>query len=231
MVSSFFRVRHGLVALLLTVAQSAYGADMSTAPADDSAAPADNTATPAAYPPAPASNAPTPVGSPAFWQSMLYDPPKWEVRGGFFDSVHGPEEGSVDINGEVILPKYFTVPGIADLFIPRLHFGGMGNLDHKTSYIYAGFIWTANFGPRLFSDIFFGGAVHNGQLNGPNPDLASLGCRELYHAGANFGYRIDQNWQAMITFDHLSDGKPTLSDCPTNQSINLLGLRVGYTFP
>jgi len=57
--------------------------------------------------------------------------------------------------------------------------GGMGNLDHETSYAYAGFIWTLNLTERLFGDAAFGGAIYDGQQNRPNPGLANLGCREL----------------------------------------------------
>jgi hypothetical protein len=40
----------------------------------------------------------------------------------------------------------------------------------------------------------------------------------------------DQNWSAMITFDHASNGSPTLSNCRGNTGISVVGLRVGYAF-
>ena len=159
----------------------------------------------------------------------LYDPSRFEVRGGFLASSWGPEAGTPDINGELVFPKIVSVSGWQDVLIPRLHVGGMDNLVGRTSYVYAGGLWTVNF-DRAFTEIFAGGAIHNGPLMSSVPGEASYGCRELYHVGANLGYRFDQNWSAMITFDHISNGRPTLSDCPANTGLSLLGVRVGYSF-
>jgi len=159
----------------------------------------------------------------------LYDPSRFEIRGGFLASVARPESGTSDINGELVFPKFVNAPGWQDLLIPRLHVGGMGNLGGRTSYAYAGALWTVNF-DRFFTEAFLGGAVHNGPLESSGPNESSLGCRELYHVGVNLGYRFDQNWSAMITFDHASNGRPTLSNCPANTGLSLLGVRVGYAF-
>jgi lipid A 3-O-deacylase len=159
----------------------------------------------------------------------FYNPSAFEVRGGALVSTWGPEEGSVDLNGELVFPKIFTVPGWQDILIPRFHVGGMGNLGGRTSYGYAGALWTLNY-DRYFTEVFFGGAVHDGPLLARDSDEPSLGCRVLYHTGANIGYRFDQNWSAMITFDHASNGSPTLSNCRGNTGISVLGLRVGYSF-
>ena len=157
--------------------------------------------------------------------TFSYDPNRFEIRGGFFDSTHGPDSGTADANGEVVFPKIFSAPGWQDVLIPRLSVGGMGSLAAgRTSYAYAGALWTVNF-DRYFSEIFFGGSVHSGP-----PDQSYLGCQYLYHTGLNLGYRFDQNWSVMATFDHVSDGEPVLSDCPSNRGLNLFGVRVGYSF-
>jgi hypothetical protein len=166
-----------------------------------------------------------PFGSPI----QFYDPTRFEVRGGGFASTWGPEKGSPDLNGELVAPKIFSLPGWQDILIPRLHVGGMGNLADKTSYAYAGALWTLNY-DRYFTEAFFGGAVHDGPLRAANAGEPSLGCRVLYHVGANVGYRFDSHWSAMITFDHASNGEPTLSHCGANTGISVLGLRVGYGF-
>ncbi len=206
MVRVFLRFSAGLVVLTFAFAQGVYCADL------------------------PVDLPPTPTNSPQLWTSTLYEPTHWEVRGGVFDSIQGKEAGSIDINAELVLPKFYTVPGIADIFIPRLHVGGTGNMDGKTSYGYAGAVWTLNYTENLFGEIFVGGAIHDGQFKGPDPGLSNLGCRELIHTGVNFGYRFDKSWTTMITFDHLSNGKGTLSDCIANEGINVLGLRVGHSF-
>jgi lipid A 3-O-deacylase len=173
--------------------------------------------------------APSPVVSSPPSAIALYDPSRFEIRGGFMAPIEGSEVGTADINGELVFPKFVSVPGWQDVLIPRLHVGGMGNLSGRTSYAYAGGLWTVNF-DRFFTEAALGGAIHNGPLVTFDSDDPSLGCRALYHVGANLGYRFDQNWSAMITFDHVSNGRPTLSNCPTNAGLTLLGVRVGYSF-
>jgi hypothetical protein len=173
----------------------------------------------------PQSPAPSLAGDPGF----TYDSSRFELRGGGLASTWGPEKGSVDINGELVFPKVYSLPGWQDILIPRFHVGGMGNIDGRTSYGYAGGLWTWNY-DRFFTEFFLGAAVHNGPLRAANRNQPNLGCRELYHIGANVGYRFDQHWSAMITFDHASDGEPTLSHCGANTGISVLGLRLGYAF-
>jgi lipid A 3-O-deacylase len=161
--------------------------------------------------------------------SFSYDPTHFEVRGGGFASTWGPEGGTPDINGELVFPKIYSVPGWQDVLIPRFHMGGMANLAGRTNYAYAGALWTLNY-DRYFAEYFFGGVVHDGPLKAANEHEPNLGCRELYHIGGSLGYRFDQNWSAMVTFDHASDGEPTLSRCHSNTGISVVGLRIGYSF-
>jgi lipid A 3-O-deacylase len=177
-----------------------------------------------------AADAPPPSPSLAYGNvNSLYDPGRYEIRGGFLASTWGPEGGTPDINGELVFPKFGRLSGWQDILIPRLQIGGMDNLVGRTSYAYAGALWTVNY-ERFFAEIFGGAAVHNGPLLNADLSLPSYGCRELYHVGANLGYRFDQNWSAMLTFDHASNGRPTLSNCPANTGLSLLGVRVGYSF-
>lgn len=164
-----------------------------------------------------------PFDDSAPWEGTLYDPSTYEVRGGVFATMLGPEIGSFDLNGAIVLPKFYTVPGIANAFIPRLDAGGMANVSGKTSYAYVDALWTVNFTKLLFGELAVGGAVHDGPLS-------ELGCRELVALGANFGYRIDAHWSAMLSFQHLSNGKGYLSDCTHNDGLNNIGLRFGYAF-
>jgi lipid A 3-O-deacylase len=180
------------------------------------------------------SSPPPPAPPPAATidPNTLYDPQKFEIRGGGLASFHKPETGDVNLNGEVVLPKFISLPGWQDMLIPRLHIGGMGNVSGGTSYAYAGGLWTVNFG-RFFTEVFGGGAIHDGSLTSPDPmphNQPALGCRELYHIGGNVGYRFDQNWSAMVTVDHISNGRGVLSNCPENTGLSLVGLRIGYSF-
>jgi hypothetical protein len=167
---------------------------------------------------------------PFDYSSKWYASGRAEVRFGALASIWGPERGSVDVNAEIVLPKWTTgaSPAIEKL-MPRLKLGGMYNAAGKTNFVYADAMWTIPVGARVFLEPYIGIAVHDGQLNGPDPGLASLGCRVLGHAGVNLGYRLDAHWSIMVSYDHASNGK-SISRCPTNQSLNLFGARVGYAF-
>lgn len=195
--------KFGLVlALALTVSSMAQAADLPSP----------------AFPPAPTAPAP------------LYDPTKFEVRAGVFDAPFGTETGTADVTAALVFPKFVSLPGWQDLLIPRIRVGGVANLGGRTSYIYADGLWTVNFN-RVFVEVFGGGLVHNGPLiNSTNSDATALGCRELYHIGANLGYRFDQHWSVIASFEHGSNGEPTLSNCPQNRGLNVAGIGVGYSF-
>jgi hypothetical protein len=89
----------------------------------------------------------------------------------------------------------------------------------------------------MFVEAYVGPAAHNGSLT-VTPQLAGLGCDTLFHAGASVGYRFDDHWSVLGTFEHLSNGKTLFGiDCGTNQAatgsnqgLNNYGLRVGYAF-
>jgi lipid A 3-O-deacylase len=167
---------------------------------------------------------------PMFFSSDLYDPTRFEFRAGVFGNVWGPEKNSYNVDASIVFPKFLSAPGwLPDEFVPRVQLGGMFNVNRKTDFGFADLVWTIHTSQRIFWEPFVGVVVHDGQLDGPDPTRASLGCRALIHAGFGGGYRFDSHWSVMASFDHSSNGK-SLSHCPTNQSINLIGGRVGYAF-
>jgi len=173
---------------------------------------------------------PPDVQSPPAASVPLYDPTKFEIRGGFFASPFGVEQGSTDVSAALVFPKVVSLPGWQDTLIPRLRVGGVANLDGKTSYAYADGLWTLNV-DRVFAEAFFGGLVHDGPLqNHIDNNATALGCRELYHLGADLGYRFDQHWSVIATFEHGSNGEPVLSNCPQNRGLNVAGVALGYSF-
>jgi lipid A 3-O-deacylase len=171
-----------------------------------------------------------PTGNPSTPAApQLYDPTKFEIRGGYLISPFGPEEGISDVTGALVLPKVISLSGWQDLLVPRIRVGGVGNLGGRTSYAYADALWTANFN-RAFAELFFGGLVHNGPLFASANNSTSLGCRELYHMGVDVGYRFDQHWSVIATFEHGSNGEPVWSDCHANRGLNVTGVSLGYSF-
>jgi hypothetical protein len=161
-----------------------------------------------------------------FAPPTLYHPERFELRGGLFaHAVASPEAGSVDANLELVAPRFFTIPGLPDYLTPRFHVGGIGNFAGRTSYVYAGALWTFNLTPTWFAEGFFGGLIHTGHLDDSADNMNGLGCRWAFHSGGSIGYRLNDRWSVMGTFDHLSNGEI----CAFNKGINDWGLRIGYS--
>jgi len=122
---------------------------------------------------------PADLDAPPPLKSEWYDPSRGELRVGGFASVYGPEYGKASVGVAFVLPKpRFDLPnGVPDYAVPRIQLGGMFNLSGGTSFGHADLLWTWNMTPRWFFEPYVGVAVHNGQLDGPDPSKASLGCR------------------------------------------------------
>jgi hypothetical protein len=114
---------------------------------------------------------------------------------------------------------------LPDYFTPRFHVGGIGNFAGRISYVYAGALWTYNFNANWFGEGFFGGLVHNGNLDDVSDHMNGLGCRWAFHSGGSIGYRLNDRWSVMGTFDHLSNAEIFLY----NKGINDWGLRIGHS--
>jgi hypothetical protein len=161
---------------------------------------------------------------------------RFEFRfGGGAHGVGSIESGTVDLNAELIFPQLHLFDWQADpslaWLMPRINVGGMANLSGRTSYLYAGFLWTYEFTNRLFLEGFLGGAVHNGSINGdPANHMAALGCHQLFHVGTSLGYRVTSQWSMMFTFAHVSNGNAVLDGCGRNQGLNEYLVRAGYSF-
>lgn len=159
----------------------------------------------------------------------FYDPNRFELRGGLQSDFLGLETGTIGLSGELVFPRLFTIEWLPDFFTPRFQLGGVVNLAGRTSFAHADLLWTTNWTERLFSEMFAGVAVHNGNLLSVDEVHNALGCRALWHVGFNVGYRLDQNWRVMATYDHSSAGQ-AVTGCPANESLNQAGFKLGYQF-
>jgi hypothetical protein len=157
---------------------------------------------------------------------------RYEFRlGGYDHAVFSSREGgSADVNMEFVLPDFWpTTWTVPRWLLPRPQLGATLNTDGKTSYAYAGALWTVDFTRSLFGEGFFGGMVHDAPLNDDRTRLV-LGCRFLFHEGLSLGYRITDRWSVMSTIEHSSNASGTLTDCPKNEGITEIGARLGYSF-
>jgi lipid A 3-O-deacylase len=173
---------------------------------------------------------PPPEGPPsAFLAIPAPQADSFEARlGAFAHAVGSTEEGGVDANVELLLPQLpNNLPDQYKFFVPRPQFGAMINTGGKTSYGYAGVVWTLNILPQFFLEPMFGGAVHDGNATAnPVPDENTLGCRVLFHTGLSGGYRLTEQWTALLTWDHISNGHL----CDHNAGLNDYGVKIGYSF-
>ncbi|MBW0002854.1 MAG: acyloxyacyl hydrolase [Hyphomicrobiales bacterium] len=152
-----------------------------------------------------------------------------EVRlGTFAHDPTSPEQGSADLNGEILFAKPFSLPGSAwDFLLPRPSIGATINFAGKTSQAYAGLTWTYDITKAIFVEGSFGGSVNNGKTgNFVPPGHSALGCNVSFRESGSVGYRFTENWSLMATIEHMSNA----GLCSQNRGLTNYGARIGYTF-
>ena len=157
---------------------------------------------------------------------------RFEFRlGGFAHGLGSVERNTSAVSLELVTPRLF--PAVSDwwgFLLPRTYVAGMINVNGATSSVRAGANWLFPFTEQIFSEIYFGGAVHDGSLVG-SADQNALGSRVLFNVGGSLGYRFAPRWSAIATFDHLSNGNRVFATgFARNQGINSVGARLSYAF-
>lgn len=159
-----------------------------------------------------------------------------EIRGGLYaHSVDEPgnffgvfnTERLQDLNVELL----FDTPGLTEwvtLGEVRPHIGATLNTAGLESMIYAGVSWTVPvFDTPVFVEATFGGAVHNGNINGTAVMPArDLGCSVLFRESASLGLQVSENASIMATIEHASNANL----CNGNRGLTNMGIRFGYKF-
>ena len=148
-----------------------------------------------------------------------------EFRGGILAHDTVPtlthKEPGADINLEVLFhsPDFLGVIGS-----PRPHLGFTVNTGGDTSQLYAGLTWEWDFWRNMFASLALGGAIHDGDIDVRSNDKKELGCRMLFRAAVELGYRFRQRHGISLYIDHMSNG----GICDQNEGLVLLGVRYGY---
>ena len=148
-----------------------------------------------------------------------------EIRGGILAHDAVPtlthKELGADINLEVLFhsPDFLGV-----VWSPRPHIGFAVNTSGDTSQIYAGLTWEWDFWRNMFASLALGGAIHDGDLDVRSDDEKELGCRVLFRAAVELGYRFRQRHSLSLSIDHISNA----GICDQNEGLELLGIRYGY---
>lgn len=139
----------------------------------------------------------------------------------------GDEHGSVNLGGSILLPKAdAAIAGLSSVWIPRLHVGGTGNFEGKTSFAYAGVTWTVPLAQVYYISVDFGGAVNDGEPLGITGERVAMGCHATFREAAAFGRSITDAISIAATIEHFSNANL----CDRNSGITNFGLMLGYQF-
>jgi hypothetical protein len=166
-----------------------------------------------------------------------------EFKFGVWDhDVHflGGHEKGVDINPEFIFASPVTEDMLANApswlrwaLQPRPTVGGAINTAGDTDQAYIGATWAwmlasniINPGDGIALGYFFGPGFNDGKIGPAPPDRQALGSYVLFREAVDLGYQINPTWEVSAYIDHISNG----GLAKYNQSINDVGLRLGYRF-
>jgi lipid A 3-O-deacylase len=166
-----------------------------------------------------------------------------ELKFGVWDHdsklLSGREKG-IDLNPEVIFGPPIDDDMVADvppwlhwLTQPRPTIGAAFNTDGLTDQYYLGGTWSwflvrdlINPDDGIVFSFFFGPGFNDGQLHNGNAQRKALGSHVLFREATELGYQINATWQISGYLDHISNG----GFAKENQSVNDLGIRLGYRF-
>jgi hypothetical protein len=154
-------------------------------------------------------------------------------------ALEGREKG-IDINPELIWQSPITAEMIATApdwlrwaLQPRPTIGGAFNTAGVTNQFYLGATWSwmlasniINPDDGIFFGYFFGPGFNDGVLYNGTATRKALGSHILFREAGELGYQINATWSIAGYIDHISNG----GLAKANQSINDLGVRLGYRF-
>jgi hypothetical protein len=179
-----------------------------------------------------------PAGARA--QNVTYS----ELKLGIWDhDVHflGGREKGADINPEIIFASPIGDDAIANApawlhwaLQPRPTLGAAINTAGDTDQFYVGATWSwflahnlINPGDGIVFGYFFGPGFNDGEINESHAATReALGSHILFREAFDLGYQINPVWEVSVYLDHISNG----GLAKYNESINDIGLRLGYRF-
>lgn len=152
------------------------------------------------------------------------------------------KENSGAVNADII---FSPIEALSFIGAPKPYVGGTLNLGGKTSYGGAGVLWRTGLFENTFAELAFGGVIHDGTREVPDPRLATTieelefvrrrerteieyGSRVLFRTQIALGYEINEHWAVDTFIEHLSHGN--IISNGSNEGLDTYGLRLGYRF-
>lgn len=147
----------------------------------------------------------------------------YAIKGGLLSHATGPvssgkEEGT-DLHLELLFNQKFLKA------YPTV--GTDINLNGDTSFLYTGLVWEDKFFAYLHLGVFFGFALHNGDLDSADEDTRKLGTRVLFREALDIGVYLQDDLVLSFMYDHYSNAG---LNGKNNQGNDNMGLVLSYYF-
>ncbi|HEX4712911.1 acyloxyacyl hydrolase [Phenylobacterium sp.] len=117
------------------------------------------------------------------------------------------------------------------IFGPRVYGLLSKNLNGDTNFASAGLLWRKNFTSRLYGQLGFGLAVHDGAVDladaGTPRDRIAFGTRVLFQSELSLGWSLSRRWAVEASYVHISNGGIKAN---VNPGMDDVGARVVYRF-
>ncbi|HWA60263.1 MAG TPA: acyloxyacyl hydrolase [Caulobacteraceae bacterium] len=114
---------------------------------------------------------------------------------------------------------------------PRLYLYVSKSLNARTNFVAGGMLWRHDFSHRLYGQIGWGLAIHDGAVwasdTHGDPDRTAYGSRVLFESEAGLGLRLGRGWSTELTYAHISNAHIWTD---VNPGQDKLGLRLVRRF-
>lgn len=146
------------------------------------------------------------------------------IKSGVLIHGEGPissgREKGYDLNVELLYQETFIYAHLAT--------GVELNNSGFTNFLYGGLAWDGYLFDFLAWEIFWGGAIHDGNLTPKQQDRRALGSRVLFREAIALGFGITENMTLTLIYAHYSHSGA--DEGLYNQGNDNTGLRLAYYF-
>lgn len=151
-----------------------------------------------------------------------------------FNSGTGGKESGANIQAEVLFDSPLI---LAPILSPRPHVMFSHNTAGETNFGGIGLSWTTPAVRRIYAGLDFGVVWHDGVVSLPpepsDPTRIRLaeervifGSRDLFRTALSAGYRVHDNLDVALVFEHLSHGQVLGNG--KNEGLDSFGVRIGW---
>lgn len=184
------------------------------------------------------------VGAPCFAQWDVSGAPL-ELRVGVYGhdlTVGNAGAGDIEDGENIAVEAVFASPGfLRAVWKPRPYAQFSWNSAEETNFGGVGVVWqTPAHRSGAFGELGFGVVLHDGVIDVTDRDPGDpyriytaenrvlFGSRELFRTTFVGGYRVNDDWDVALVWEHLSHGQ--ILGVGRNQGLDNIGVRVSRRF-